>query len=165
MGEFVTHEFEPEYNSESNVLILGTIPSPKSRENGYYYSHPQNRFWKVMAALFGEPVPSSVVEKKEFVMRHHIALWDVLQSCEIHGAADSSIRNETPNDLNLILNTADIRAIFTTGKKADALYRKYCLPLTGREAICLPSTSPANCAVKMDQLIEAYRVILTYLSE
>lgn len=163
MGEFVTHLFEPAFDQNSRVLILGTIPSPKSRENGYYYSHPQNRFWKVMAALFEESVPVTPEEKEAMIKRHHIALWDVLQSCEIRGAEDSSIRKETPNDINDILNSAEIQAVFTTGKKADALYRKYCFPVTGVEAVCLPSTSPANCAVKLDELIEAYQVILSYL--
>ena len=158
----VYHEFLPVYREDSAVLILGSIPSPKSREQGFYYGHPQNRFWKVLSYLFEEEIPESKQEKINFLFRHHIALWDVLAECEIDGASDNSIRNEKPNDMNIILNVAPIQKIFTTGKKAQALYQKHCYSITRVESICLPSTSPANCAYKLEQLIQAYRELLIY---
>lgn len=157
--ELVTHEFPPVYDSASRVLILGSIPSPKSREQQFYYGHPRNRFWAVLAAVYGEAVPADVPAKRAFLLRHQLALWDVLAQCRIHGADDSSIADPVPNDLLLILQAADIRAIFTTGKKAHALYQMYCLPKTGRQDICLPSTSPANCAVNFDALQKAYQAV------
>ena len=164
MTEIVTHTIAPVFDQASHVLILGTIPSPKSRENGFYYGHPQNRFWRALAAVLEVPLPQSNEEKRQLVLFHHIALWDVLASCSIEGASDSSIRNPVPNDLNRILNAADIRAIFTTGQKAKALYDRYCYPLTGRAAIGLPSPSPANCrGCALDDLIRAYRIILDYI--
>ena len=161
--ERVAHEFGPFYNEDSRVLILGSIPSPKSREQGFYYGHPRNRFWPVLGALFDEAAPSTVEERKAFLKRHRIALWDVLASCEISGADDSSIRNPEPNDMNVILNNADIRAVFTTGAKAAKLYEKLCLPLCGVAAQSLPSTSPANCAFSMERLTKEYAGILKYL--
>ena len=122
----VTHEFDAFFDRDSRVLILGTIPSPKSREQGFYYGHPQNRFWKVLADVLDEDFPETVAERKAFLTRNHIALWDVLASCEIRGASDMSIRNAEPNDMNRILKTADIQAIFATGAKAAELYKKLC---------------------------------------
>ena len=159
----VTHEFGPFYDSDSKVLILGSIPSPKSREQGFYYGHPRNRFWPVLAALFGEEAPETVDERRSFLIRHRIALWDVLASCEIVGADDGSIREPEPNDMSVILEVADIAAVFTTGGKATKLYEKLCLPLCGVPAIGLPSTSPANCACSMDRLMKEYGKILKYL--
>ena len=124
----VTHEFDAFFDKDSRVLMLGTIPSPKSREQGFYYGHPQNRFWKVLADVLGEEFPQTVEERKRFLKRNHIALWDVLESCEIKGASDVSIRNARPNDMNRILQAADIRAIFATGAKAAQLYKKLCFP-------------------------------------
>lgn len=156
----VTHQFGPWYDAQSRVLILGTMPSPKSREAGFYYAHPQNRFWRVLPALYDEPpLVGDIPAQQDFLTRHHIALWDVLASCEIEGAADSTIRNPVPNDMNIILQAAPIRAVFATGQKAGALYKKYCLPQCGVSAQVLPSTSPANCAVKFDTLCEKYAVI------
>lgn len=166
MNDLVTHIFPPAFDADSRVLILGTIPSPKSREVGYYYSHPQNKFWRVMADLFCEPVPQTVAEKEAFLKRNRIALWDVLKSCRIKGADDGSIREAKPNDMNEILSRADIRAIFTTGTKAAQLYKRHCLPHTKREAIALPSTSPANCRFyTYEQIRDAYSVILDYLDK
>jgi len=163
-AQTVYHELEPVYNRNSKILILGTIPSPKSRELGFYYSHPQNRLWKVLARVFNQPEPESTEQKLRFLEDHHIAMWDVLQSCTIKGADDNSITAAAPNDINRILAAADIRAVFTTGKKATDLYRKLCFPETGRLSIYLPSTSPANCRnYNLETLTEAYRVILEYL--
>lgn len=161
--EQVTHNFSPIYDSHSRILMLGTMPSPKSREVGFYYGHPRNRFWKVMSDVCGEPVPETKEEKISFALRNHIAVWDVLAGCEIRGADDSSIKNPVPNDMKEILKKADIRAIFATGMKAAQLYRRYCYSETGMEIITLPSTSPANCAVSYEKLFQAYEVILKYL--
>ena len=159
----VTHEFDAFFDKDSRVLILGTIPSPKSREQGFYYGHPQNWFWKVLADVLGEEFPQTVEERKRFLKRNHIALWDVLESCEIKGASDVSIRNARPNDMNRILQAADIRAIFATGAKAAQLYKKLCFPECGVEAVRLPSTSPANCGCSYEKLREAYSQICDYV--
>ena len=159
----VTHEFDAFFDKDSRVLILGTIPSPKSREQGFYYGHPQNRFWKVLADVLGEEFPQTVEERKRFLKRNHIALWDVLESCEIKGASDVSIRNARPNDMNRILQAADIRAIFFFFSKATQLYKKLCFPECGVEAVRLPSTSPANCGCSYEKLREAYSQICDYV--
>lgn len=160
----VYHELAPVYNGASRILILGTMPSPKSREFGFYYSHPQNRLWKVLADVLGEPLPETIAEKERFLLDHKIAMWDVLCSCEIKGADDSSIMNPQPNEIGRILEAADIRAVFTTGKKATQLYQKLCYPVTKRPSVYLPSTSPANCRNQTrETLTDAYRVILEYL--
>lgn len=161
--EHIIHSIEPVFDTESRVLILGTMPSPKSREVQFYYGHPQNRFWRVLAAVLGEEVPQSVPEKKAMLLRHRIALWDVLAECEITGASDSSIRNPVANDLSVILDHAPVQAVFTTGATAWKLYTRLQKPHTGIEAVRLPSTSPANCAVKMEALTEAYKALLPWL--
>lgn len=161
--EHIIHSIEPVFDAESRVLILGTMPSPKSREVQFYYGHPQNRFWRVLAAVLGEEVPQSVPEKKAMLLRHRIALWDVLAECEITGASDSSIRNPVANDLSVILDHAPVQAVFTTGATAWKLYTRLQKPHTGIEAVRLPSTSPANCVVKMEALTEAYKAILPWL--
>lgn len=155
MSEWVTHSFEPVYDSRSRVLILGTIPSPASRENGFYYSHPRNRFWPVIAALFDEPVPATAEEKRALCLRHRIALWDVLSRCMIDGAADSSIRRPEVNDIASLLAGSSISAVFTTGATASALYRRHFSSLKVRH-IHLPSTSPANARTDLEALIAAY---------
>lgn len=163
MPQKIIHPLAPVFDAESRILILGTMPSPRSREAGYYYAHPQNRFWPVLGILFGEIPPSDREGRLSFALRHHIALWDVLASCEIEGASDSSIRNPVPNDICFLLQNAPIRAVFTTGNTAARLYRKYILPACGVEAITLPSTSPANCRIRTEQLAESYRQILPFL--
>lgn len=156
----IIHPINPVYDCNSRVLLLGSFPSPKSRETGFYYGHPQNRFWRVLSNLFGETLPITPEERRAFALTHHIALWDVLHACEIVGASDASIKNPVPNDLSSILNTADIGAIFATGKTAAKLYEKYQQPLTNRQITCLPSTSPANCRIVLEQLTDAYREAL-----
>ena len=162
--ERVHHNFLPVYNQNSRVLILGTMPSPKSREQGFYYGHPKNRFWPVLANLLKTAVPATIEEKNVFLLENKIALWDVVASCTIHGADDSSIRSVKVNDLSPILETADIRAIFTNGKKAAALLEKY-RKNTGGTFFSLPSTSPANCRLSTDDLLEAYGAILPFLED
>ncbi|MBR7000197.1 MAG: DNA-deoxyinosine glycosylase [Lachnospiraceae bacterium] len=158
----ILHPIPPVFDENSRVLILGSFPSVKSREQGFFYGHPQNRFWKVTAALFAEDAPQSIEEKRSFLLRNRIAVWDVIGSCDIVGSSDASIRNVTANDLSVILNAADIRAIFVNGKTAYAYYQKYTEPKIGRSAICLPSTSPANAAWSAERLIEAWREILCH---
>ncbi len=155
----VYHEFGPYYNKDSKILILGSIPSPKSREVGFYYGHPQNRFWLVMSQVFNDVKPITIEDKKDFLKRHNIALWDVLASCDIKGASDSSIKNPIVNDLNCILNNSMIERIITVGKTAHSLYNKYIFPTIKRKAICLPSTSSANCRISVSDLIESYSII------
>ena len=158
--EHIIHSFEPVYDKDSKILILGTLPSVKSRENNFYYGHKQNRFWKVLATLLKEPVPDTIEEKKALLLAHRIALWDVIQSCDIKGSSDSSIRNVEPTDLGLLLKQIGITRIYANGNKAGQLYKKYQFPLTGIEATVLPSTSPANAAWSLERLCETWRVIL-----
>ena len=146
--------------ANAEILILGSFPSVKSRENMFYYGHPQNRFWRVLAAVYKSDVPQSIDEKVRFLLEHHIALWDVLASCEITGSADSSIKNAVPNDLSVILSRADIRRIYTNGKTSENYYKRFSEEITGRGSVCLPSTSPANAAWSLDRLIGAWKVIV-----
>ena len=161
--EHITHSFKPVYDENSRILILGTLPSVKSRENNFYYGHKQNRFWKLLAYLLDESVPETIDEKKYMLLKNHIGIWDVIQSCDIKGSSDSSIRNVKPTDIRKILETADIKQVYANGNKAGALYKKYHLPLTGMEAITLPSTSPANAAWSFERLCEAWTRILVNL--
>lgn len=154
------HTFEPVYDEYSRILILGSFPSVKSREENFYYGHPQNRFWKLMARLLEEPVPVTTEEKKAMLLSHHIALWDVVAECNIHGSSDQSIRNVIPADLNRILNHSDIRLIITNGAAAHKLYRIYCEEQTGRPAVKCPSTSPANAVFSLDRLTETWKEVI-----
>ena len=155
----IIHPIPPLYDKDSKILILGSFPSVKSREEAFFYGHKQNRFWKVLAALFQEPIPETIDEKKHLLLRHHIAIWDVIQSCDIKGSSDSSIKNVEPTELRKILDASNIKQIYTNGSKAGQLYKKYQLPLTGMEAVVLPSTSPANAAWSLERLCEAWRKI------
>ena len=156
----LVHPFPPVYDAESEILILGSFPSVKSREIMFYYGHPQNRFWRVLAAVYNADVPQNIDEKTRFLLKHHIALWDVLASCEITGSADSSSKNAVPNDLSVILSRADIRRIYTNGKTSEKYYKRFSEEITGRGSVCLPSTSPANAAWSLDRLIGAWKVIV-----
>lgn len=158
--EHIVHSFEPVYDKASEILILGTLPSVKSRENNFYYGHKQNRFWKVLATLLKEPVPDTIEEKKAMLLAHRIALWDVIQSCDIKGSSDSSIKNVQPTDIGMILEKTNITRIYANGNKAGQLYKRYQFPVTGIEAMVLPSTSPANAAWSLERLCEAGHVIL-----
>ncbi len=158
----VSHPLEPVFDERSRVLVLGTMPSPKSRETGFYYNHPQNRFWPVMARIFDEPVPQGNEQKRELCLKHGVALWDVLASCEIEGAKDGTIAECVPNNLALVTDKAPIEAVFCTGAKAAELYGRYCKVQTGMDCIKLPSTSPANAAWSLDDLVEAYRPIADF---
>ena len=155
----VTHNFPPLFAPDSRALILGSIPSPKSREQAFFYGHPQNRFWPVLAAVFGEPAPQTIEDKRSLALRHHIAMWDTLAACDIRGASDTSIRNPVANDLPWLIAQTQVRAVFCTGTTSYKYYKKLCQPQTGIEAVCLPSTSPANAAWSKERLIQAYSVI------
>ena len=155
----IRHPFPPLYNQDSKILILGSFPSVKSREQMFFYGHPQNRFWKVISAVFECDVPETIAEKKQLLYENGIALWDVIASCEITGSSDSSIRNVTANDLSRILNEADIRQIFVNGKTAEKYFNQYIKVQINRDAICLPSTSPANAAWSVKRLIEKWKAI------
>ncbi|MBQ8547610.1 MAG: DNA-deoxyinosine glycosylase [Lachnospiraceae bacterium] len=155
----VSHPIPPVFDRHSKVLILGSFPSVKSREAQFFYGHPQNRFWKVTSKVFDAPEPHTVEEKKEFLLSHGIAVWDVIASCDITGSSDSSIKNVVPNDLTMILNHADIRTIFVNGKTAEKFYNKYIRDAIGRDAVCLPSTSPANAAWSVERLVEVWKQI------
>ena len=156
----VVHTSPPLYDSQSRVLLLGSIPSPKSREVGFFYGHPQNRFWRVLAAVLGEDTPETIEQKRAMCLRHHVALWDTIARCDIVGASDTSIRNAVPNDIGRLLRESRIERIFATGGTSAKLYRKLVEPQTGVPITQLPSTSPANAAWSLDRLIEAYRAIL-----
>ena len=155
-SEHLLHTIPPIYDGNSKILILGSFPSVKSREVSFYYGHPQNRFWRVLAAVLGCAVPSSNEEKTALLQSHNIALWDVIKSCDIVGSSDSSIKNVTPNDLRRILQTAEIKKIFTNGNTAYKLFVKYNSDLN---AVKLPSTSPANAGYSLDRLKEAWAEI------
>ncbi|MBR3057603.1 MAG: DNA-deoxyinosine glycosylase [Clostridiales bacterium] len=147
------------FDASSRVLVLGSFPSVKSRESQFFYGHPQNRFWKVLAEVFGEEVPKTIPKKREFLLRNHVAVWDVIHSCDIVGSSDASIRNVVPNDIGKILSQANIEAIYVNGKTAAGYYKKYLEKQVGREAILLPSTSPANAAWNLDRLVEAWSIL------
>ena len=158
----VYHTLEPIYNQNSKVLILGSIPSVKSREDNFYYAHPRNRFWKTLSKVYNE----EITDKKEFLLKHKIALFDVIKECDIEASSDSTIKNVIPNDLSEILENSEIEAIFTTGTKAYTLYQKYIYPKTKIEAIPLPSTSPANSKKDIEEILfESYLKIKDYTNK
>ncbi|MBO7178216.1 MAG: DNA-deoxyinosine glycosylase [Clostridia bacterium] len=152
--ELVCHPIPPVYDKNSRVLVLGSFPSVKSREQAFFYGHPQNRFWKVVSTIGNKPIPNSVEEKKELLLSLGIAVWDVIASCKIIGSSDNSIRDVKPNDLSVILNNSKVKSIFVNGKTAKKYYDKYVLPTIGIDAVCLPSTSPANATYNLDKLTE-----------
>ncbi|MBR0466185.1 MAG: DNA-deoxyinosine glycosylase [Clostridia bacterium] len=156
----ITHPIKPVFNENSKILILGSFPSVKSREEGFFYGNPQNRFWKVLSFLYGEELPNTIQNKKEFLLKHGIAVFDVIKSCDIVGSADSSIKNVVPNDFTKILNNSKINRIFTNGNLAHTLYNKYIFEKTGIKDIKLPSTSPANAAFSLEKLKNAWKIIL-----
>lgn len=161
--EQISHPIPPIFNEHSKILILGSFPSVKSREGCFFYHHPQNRFWKVLAGVLKQPVPETIEQKQTFLLQNHIAVWDVIASCTIEGSSDSSIKNVTPNNFEHILAKADIRQIFCNGGTSYRYYRKYQEKSTGRNAISLPSTSPANAAWSVTRLEQEWSKILDYL--
>jgi hypoxanthine-DNA glycosylase len=156
----IAHPFAPVWDARSRVLVLGTFPSVKSRETAFYYGHPQNRFWRVLATLLQEEVPATIESKRALLLQNGVALWDVLASCDIAGSADGSIRRPIPNDIAQLLSRAPIRHIFTNGQTAAALYRRWCEPQTGVPATALPSTSPANAVWTLPRLTEAWQPLI-----
>lgn len=166
--EHVTHTFGPVYDVDSKILILGSMPSVKSRVQQFYYGHPRNRFWRVLPAVFGETVPETIAEKRDFLLRNNVALWDVIESCDIVGSSDSSIKNVRVNDMNVILAAADISTIFLNGGKAYELFLKYCgknIREGGHALVKLPSTSPANAAWSLEKLTESWTGLIRQNSQ
>lgn len=157
--EYVYHTFEPFYSDDSEILILGSMPSSTSRKLNFYYMHPSNRFWLILSKVYNEQVGESIEEKKQFLKKYKIALWDVIKSCEINGSSDASIKNVIVNDIGNLISKTKIKKIYTTGKTAYNLYNKYCKVKTGIEAIYLYSPSPANCAISLEKIVENYKVI------
>ena len=157
--EHVEHGFAPVYDEDSEILILGTLPSVKSRESQFYYGNPQNRFWRLLAVLFDEDVPTTIESKKALLYRHHAAIWDVVESCDIIGSSDSSIKNVVPADIAGLLEKTNIKNVFANGNLAKKLYDQYALPQTGVEAVKLPSTSPANAQYNLEKLIKNWEII------
>ena len=157
--ERLIHPFEPWFQKDSKILMLGTFPSVMSRKCNYYYAHPKNRFWKIMEILFQEKIE----RPKEFCLKHHIALWDTVESCTISSSKDASIKDVVPMDLSVILNYSEVKYIFTEGKKAHEIYQKYLYPIYHIEDIVLPSTSPANATYSLERLVEEYKIIKKYL--
>ena len=153
------HPIPPLFDKNSKILILGSFPSVKSRKTQFFYGHPQNRFWYVLSEIMEENCPETIEQKRELLLRHNIALWDVIAGCDIEGSSDSSIKNVVPNDLSIILNNADIRRIFVNGRTA---YRYFCKYNKELNAVCLPSTSPANAAFSAEKLIESWNIIKKY---
>ena len=156
----ITHPIPPLYDAECRILILGSFPSVKSREAMFFYGHPQNRFWSLLARIFGEDTPTTVEDKKSLALRHHIAMWDSIRSCTITGSSDSSIKDVVPNDLSVILDNSRVERIFCNGATAYRLYQRYLFPQTGIAAEKLPSTSPANAAWSPDRLEQAWAAII-----
>lgn len=156
----IEHPIEPIYDEHSKILILGSFPSVKSREEGFFYGHPQNRFWRVISRIYDEETPVTIEEKKQFLLEHCIAVWDVIGACDIVGSSDSSIKNVVPNDIQIILEVAPIEKILVNGKKAEQMYKKYMEENVGKEAVCLPSTSPANAAWNLERLVEEWRLFV-----
>ena len=163
MKETIIHPFPPVYDGSSRVLILGSFPSVKSREQRFFYGHPQNRFWRVLAGVLDCPVPGTVEEKKALLRSHGIALWDVIAVCSVDGSADSSIKNAVPNDISSLLSETNIKHIFLNGKTAEKYYNRYMKSAVDIPALCLPSTSPANAAKKLDALVEDWSIIKKFL--
>lgn len=157
----IVHPIDPVYDENSEILILGSFPSVKSREAGFFYGHPQNRFWKVIGIIVGEEAPCDIPGRRDFLLRHHIALWDVIGKCSIEGSSDMSIKDAQPNDLRQIINCSGLTRIFVNGRKAEEMYKRYQEKTTGINAVCLPSTSPANAAWNVERLVEAWKVIKT----
>ena len=155
----IRHPIPPVFDKDSRILILGSFPSVKSREVQFFYGHPQNRFWRVTAAVFNEDVPMTIEEKKAFLVRNRIAVWDVIESCDIEGSADSAIKNVVANDLNIILEAAGIENIYVNGKTAEKYFNKYIRDKINRSAICLPSTSPSNAAWNLERLRDTWSII------
>lgn len=160
----IAHPFPPLYDETSQILILGSFPSVKSREQQFFYGHKQNRFWKVMASVLSCPVPETIEEKKAMLLSHHVAVWDVIGSCNITGSSDASIQDVVPNDLSSIFRQAQIRAVYANGSKAFELYQKYIYPQNGRKIVKLPSTSPANAAFSLEKLVKEWKIIKEQLA-
>lgn len=153
------HNIEPLFDKDSKTLILGSFPSVKSRESAFFYAHPQNRFWKVIAQIYEKPVPASVEEKKQLILENHLALFDVIKQCDISGSSDISVKSVVANDISPLIESSKITKIYVNGKTAEKYYIKYIEPTVKIKCICLPSTSPANAAFSLQKLVEYWKII------
>lgn len=156
----ISHPFPPVVDADCKILVLGSFPSVKSREEGFFYGHPQNRFWRMLATVLNEDVPTDIPAKHALLLQHHIALWDVIASCEIQGSSDASVKNAIPVDITRITGMAHIERVICNGTLAGRLYQQYLRPVLGIDEVTLPSTSPANAAWSLDRLIQAWRSAL-----
>ena len=156
----IVHPIKPVYNKDSKILILGSFPSVKSREEGFFYGHKKNRFWKVLSIIFSQKEPINIDEKREFLLKNHVAVWDVIKSCEIVGSSDATIKDVVVNDLSEIIDNSKVKRIFVNGKTAEKYYDKYLRKKTGITATVLPSTSPANAKVSLEELVNSWKIIL-----
>ena len=159
MPEKIIHPIPPLYDGNSKILILGSFPSVKSREAMFFYGHPQNRFWKLLAKIFCEDVPVTTEQKKHLVLSHNLALWDSIHSCTVTGSSDSSIKDVVPNDISVILDNSKVGRVFANGTASYKIYQKYIFPKTKTEAVKLPSSSPATAAFSLDRLYEKWKII------
>ena len=159
--EHITHPFPPVVDENCRILILGSFPSVRSREDGFFYGHPQNRFWRMLAAVFNEETPTNIPDKKAFLLRHRIALWDVIASCTIEGSSDASVKDAVPVDIRQVTDSAKIEQVLCNGSLAGKLYQQHLQGITGLRAVILPSTSPANAAWSLPRLVEAWKPQLT----
>lgn len=155
-----THPFAPVVDDACHTLILGSFPSVKSRADGFYYAHPQNRFWRMLSSIYDEPLPDTIAEKTQLLLRHHLALWDVISSCEIEGSSDASVRQVIPVPITQITETACITRVLCNGKLAGSLYQTHLQPILRIEPHILPSTSPANASWTLPRLMECWRPAL-----
>ena len=158
--ESIIHPFPPLFDENSKTLILGSFPSVKSRESMFFYGHPQNRFWKVLAIIFNQPIPQNIEAKKRLVLDNGLALWDSIHSCTVTGSSDSSIKDVIPNDISDIIRNSNINRIFCNGALSHKMYMKYIFPDTGIKAVKLPSTSPANATFSLERLVEEWKMII-----
>ena len=158
--ERIQHPFQPVVDENCRVLILGSFPSLKSREDGFYYGHPQNRFWRMLAAVYEEEMPTDIPAKQTFLLRHHIALWDVIASCQIEGSSDASVKEAVPVDIERLIHVANIEKVICNGNLAMKLYHQHLEQKVGFKAIGMPSTSPANAACSLMKLVETWRTAL-----
>lgn len=159
----IVHPLQPLYRADSKILILGSFPSVKTREYGFFYGHPQNRFWPLMADLFQEEIDKTIASRRDFLLRHQLAVYDSIFQCDIIGSSDASIKNVVPSNLSLIFDQADIREVFCNGATSYKYYQMYHAKKSGKKGQQLPSTSPANARYRLDDLLEAWKVILPIL--
>ena len=159
-AQTIIHPLKPLYRADSKLLILGSFPSVKTREYGFFYGHPFNRFWPLMAALFQEEISTKIEDRRAFLLRHKIAVYDSIYQCDIVGSSDASIQNVVPTNLRPIFETAEIRQVFCNGQTSYYYYQKYHAESCGIQGVKLPSTSPANARYRLDDLVKEWQSVV-----